>query len=165
MTADGLSGANGSTTGVRIRPPFLLLGGIALGFVMDHVLPLPRVIPRDDSLLHKLIPTLILLVGFAIAAIAIRNFMRSSTPVPSTQPTRVLVTTGIHAWSRNPIYLGMLLLYVGIGVAVRSPWILTFALPIMLIVRFAVVSKEEAYLELHFGEEYRTYKSRVRRWL
>jgi protein-S-isoprenylcysteine O-methyltransferase Ste14 len=60
---------------------------------------------------------------------AVRNFSRAETPVPSTRPVRTLVTTGVHRLSRNPIYVGMFLIYVGIGVAVGSPWVLVLACP------------------------------------
>jgi protein-S-isoprenylcysteine O-methyltransferase Ste14 len=75
------------------------------------------------------------------------------------------VTTGIHGWSRNPIYLGMFLVYIGIGIAVRSPSIVILTLPLALIIRYVVVAREEAYLERRFGDTYRAYKARVRRWL
>jgi protein-S-isoprenylcysteine O-methyltransferase Ste14 len=101
----------------------------------------------------------------ALAAAGIRNFARAATPVPSNQPVRALVRTGIHGWSRNPIYLGMFLLYVGIGLVVRSPWILLLTLPLAITIRYGVVAREEAYLERRFGDAYRDYKARVRRWL
>ena len=94
-----------------------------------------------------------------------RNFSRAATPVPSNQPVRALVTSGIHGWSRNPIYVGMFLLYAGIGTAARSPWVLILALPLVIILRYGVVAREETYLERRFGDAYRDYKARVRRWL
>jgi len=66
---------------------------------------------------------------------------------------------------RNPIYVGMFLVYAGIGIAARSPWILILALPLAIILRYGVVAREEAYLERRFGDAYRDYKARVRRWL
>jgi protein-S-isoprenylcysteine O-methyltransferase Ste14 len=76
-----------------------------------------------------------------------------------------LVTTSIHGWSRNPIYVGMLLLYAGIGIAARGPWVFILARPLVIILRYGVVAREEAYLERRFGDAYRNYKARVRRWL
>ena len=84
---------------------------------------------------------------------------------PPTSPTRALVTTGIHACSRNPIYVGLFLVYGGIGIAARSPWALILTLPLAITIRYGVVAREEAYLERRFGEAYRDYKARVRRWL
>ena len=75
------------------------------------------------------------------------------------------MTTGIHGWTRNPIYLGMFLLYGGIGIAARSPWIVILTLPLAITMRYGVVAREEAYLGRRFGDAYRDYKVRVRRWL
>jgi len=82
-------------------------------------------LPDADDPVHWIIAGSLILVGLALAAAGIRNFSRARTPVPTNRPTRALVTTGIHGWTRNPIYLGMFLIYGGIGIAVRSPWILT----------------------------------------
>jgi protein-S-isoprenylcysteine O-methyltransferase Ste14 len=76
-----------------------------------------------------------------------------------------VVTTGIHGWSRNPIYVGMFLVYIGIGIAVRGPWILIITLPLAITIRYGVVAREEAYLERRFGDTYRDYRAGVRRWL
>ena len=75
------------------------------------------------------------------------------------------MTTGIHGWSRNPIYLGMFLVYLGIGLVVRSPSILLLAVPLAITIHYGVVVREEAYLERRFGDAYREYKARVGRWL
>ena len=145
------------------RPPFLFLGALLLGFALDHVLPLTFPLPRTD--LHRFIAGTLVAVGVAVFAAAIRNFSAAGTPVQGNRATRVLVTTGIHGWSRNPIYLGMFLIYIGIGIGVRSPSILILALPLAVIIRYSVVAREEAYMEERFGEAYRAYKARVRRWL
>jgi protein-S-isoprenylcysteine O-methyltransferase Ste14 len=149
---------------VIARPPFLYLACLLLGPAMDRVLPLPLRFP-DAALIRWTVGGGLILIGVAIAAAGIRNFSRAATPVPSNQPVRALVTTGVHGWSRNPIYAGMFLLYAGIGVAARSPWILVLALPLIIILRYGVVAREEAYLDRRFGEAYRGYKARVRRWL
>jgi protein-S-isoprenylcysteine O-methyltransferase Ste14 len=107
----------------------------------------------------------LILIGLALAAAGIRDFLRARTPVPTNQPTRVLVTTGIHGWTRNPIYLGMFLMYGGIGLAARSAWILTLTLPLAIVIRYGMVAREEAYLERRFNDAYRDYKARVRRWV
>ena len=77
----------------------------------------------------------------------------------------MLVTTGIHGWSRNPIYLGMFLIYAGIGTAAQNLWILILLVPLAIAMRYGVVAREETYLEKLFGEAYRDYKIRVRRWI
>lgn len=165
MTSSRPQPSHAATPKIKVRPPILFVAALLLGAVLDHLLPFPVTISRGDGLVHKLIPGTLLVLGSAIFVAAIRNFGRAETPVPGNQPVRALVTTGIHAWSRNPIYIGMLLFYLGIGVAVRSSWILVLAPLIVVVLRYAVIAREETYLDQRFGGAYRDYKSHVRRWL
>jgi protein-S-isoprenylcysteine O-methyltransferase Ste14 len=162
MDAGGQQVTDTGTAGVITRPPLLFLAALLIGFVLDRLLPLP--FPGID-LVDWIIGGLLIVTGLALAAAGIRNFSRAGTPVPTNEPTRALVTTGIHGWSRNPIYLGMFLLYAGIGAAAQGPWILILTLPLAITIRYGVVAREEAYLERRFGDAYRDYKARVRRWL
>ena len=158
---------DGGTAGVIARPPLLFLGALLVGLILDQLLSLPFPVSRI-GLPHWLAATVagfLILIGVAVFAMSIRNFLGAATPVEGTKPTRVLVTTGIHGWSRNPIYFGMFLIYLGVGIAARSPWILILVLPLSIIMRYGVVAREEAYLERRFGAPYRDYKARVRRWL
>jgi protein-S-isoprenylcysteine O-methyltransferase Ste14 len=152
------------TAGVIARPPLLFLAALLIGFVLDRLLPLPFLVPGADPV-HWIIGGSLILIGLALAGSGIRNFARAGTPVRSIKPTRTLVTTGIHGWTRNPIYLGMFLVYGGIGIAASSPWTLILALPLAITIRYGIVAREEAYLERRFGDAYRDYKARVRRWL
>ena len=156
--------SDSATARVIMRPPFLYLGCLILGLALEYLLPLPLSLPGAAVLQWTLGGGLIL-IGVAILAAGIRNFSRAATPVPSNQPVRALVTTGIHGWSRNPIYIGMFLLYAGIGIAARSAWVLALALPLAVVLRYGVIAREEKYLEQRFGEAYRDYKARVRRCL
>ncbi len=85
--------------------------------------------------------------------------------MPTNEPTRVLVTTGVLDWTHNPVYLGMFLVYGGIGIAARSPWTLILMLPLAITIRYGVVAREERYLETKFGGTYRVNRASVRRWL
>jgi protein-S-isoprenylcysteine O-methyltransferase Ste14 len=163
IDATGLHMNDNETAGVVARPPLLFLGALLLGFVLDHLLPLAFPLPRTD--LHRIIASALILMGVAVFAMAIRNFSSAATPVQGTKPTRVLVTTGIYRWSRNPIYLGMFLIYVGIGTAVRSPSIVILTLPLAIVMRYGVVAREENYLQRRFGDAYRDYKAHVHRWI
>jgi protein-S-isoprenylcysteine O-methyltransferase Ste14 len=152
------------TAGVIARPPLLFLAALLIGFVLDRLLGLPFPVPEIE-LVHWIIGGSLILIGLALAVAGIRNFSRAGTPVPTNRATRALVTTGIHGWTRNPIYLGMFLVYGGIGIAARSPWTLILTLPLAITIRYGVVMREEAYLARRFGDAYRDYKARVRRWL
>jgi protein-S-isoprenylcysteine O-methyltransferase Ste14 len=152
------------TAGVIARPPLLFLAALLLGLASDYLLPLPFAVPWG-GVTHWVVGGCFILIGVALAAAGIGNFSRAGTPVPTIEPTRVLVTTGIHGWTRNPIYLGMFLIYGGIAVAAQSIWVLVLTLPLAILIRYGVVAREEAYLERRFGDAYLDYKLRVRRWL
>ena len=152
------------TAGVIARPPRLLLAVILLGLALDRLLPL-HLGSHGGRTGHWFVGISLILIGVALITAGIRTFGRAGTPVPTIEPTRALVTTGVYRWTRNPIYLGMLLEYAGIGMAARSTWMLILALPLAITIRYGVVAREEAYLERRFDGAYREYKSRVRRWL
>jgi protein-S-isoprenylcysteine O-methyltransferase Ste14 len=153
-----------AVAGVVTRPPLLFLAALLLGFGGDRLLPWPWAVP-GGGLVRWMSGGALLLAGLGLAGAGIGSFSRAATPVPTNQPTRALVTTGVHGWTRNPIYLGMFLVYGGIGIAAGSPWTLVLTLPLAVAIRYGVVAREEAYLERRFGDAYRDYKTRARRWL
>jgi hypothetical protein len=88
-------GLDSKTAGVITRPPFLYLRCLILGLILDYVLPLPLTLP-ETALVRWAAGGGLILLGVAIMAAGIRNFSRASTPVPSNQPVRALVTNGIQ---------------------------------------------------------------------
>lgn len=156
---------NGSeTAGVVQRPIRLFPAAALVGLALDRVLPLPFAVEKADWVPWAAGGALIL-IGLLLFAAGVRNFSRAATPLPTNQPARVLVTSGIYRWTRNPIYLAFFLVYGGIGVATQSPWVLILTLPLAITIRYGVVAREEAYLERRFGDAYRDYKALVRRWI
>jgi protein-S-isoprenylcysteine O-methyltransferase Ste14 len=164
MGPDHQQAAGKAVAGVMARPPLLFLGALLLGFVADRLLPGPFAVQISGPF-RGVVAGSLMLAGLALFVAGIGNFSAAATPVPTNQPTRALVTTGIHGWTRNPIYLGMFLAYGGIGIAAGSPWTLVLTLPLAITIRYGVVAREERYLEGRFGNAYRDYKARVRRWL
>lgn len=156
--------ADSATAGVIGRPILFVPATLVAGLILDYGVPLPFALPESGGF-RWLAAGFLILTGVALFAAGVRNFSKAETPLPTNQPARVLVTTGIHRWTRNPVYLGFLLIYVGIGVAAHSPWALLLAPPLALVIHYGVVIREEAYLERRFGGTYREYKKRVRRWL
>jgi protein-S-isoprenylcysteine O-methyltransferase Ste14 len=100
------------------------------------------------------------LVGWAIATITL-----AGSNVPTNLPTTTIVGTGPYRFTRNPIYLGMVLGLIGLAIALNSLWLLLTLVPFALAIRYGVVAREEAYLERKFGDVYRRYCAHVRRWL
>ena len=152
------------TAGVVQRPIRLFPAAALVGLALDRVLPLPFSVTETNWVPWTAGGALIL-IGLLLFAAGVRNFSRAATHLPTNQPARVLVTSGIYRWTRNPIYLAFFLVYGGIGVAAQSPWVLILTLPLAITIRYGVVAREEAYLERRFGDAYRDYKALVRRWI
>jgi protein-S-isoprenylcysteine O-methyltransferase Ste14 len=112
MDTPGQQANDTATAGVIARPPLLFLSGLLLGLALDRLLPLPFESPAVGPV-YVAAGGLAIFLGLAVFIAGIRGLSRAATPVPTNQPTRVLVTTGIHGWTRNPIYLGMFLVYAG----------------------------------------------------
>jgi protein-S-isoprenylcysteine O-methyltransferase Ste14 len=153
--------------GVIARPIRLFPAALLAGLVLDRLLPLPNPVSQN-GLGHGV--TLVIagglfLLGIGIFRAGTTGFVRAGTPLPTNQPARVLVTTGIYGHSRNPVYLGFFFMYLGIGIALHSPWILALTIPVAFTIRYGVVAREEAYLDRRFGDAYRDYKASVPRWL
>jgi protein-S-isoprenylcysteine O-methyltransferase Ste14 len=147
-----------------IAPPILLLLALGLGIAFDNMVtagwPLG---PAGFGL--RLVGLVLLVAGFGLAFWAARLFRRAGTALPVWQAATVIVRSGPYAWSRNPIYVGALLAYLGIALALRSNGVLWLLPAVALLLEFGVVRREEAYLEGKFGEAYLGYKRSVRRWL
>jgi protein-S-isoprenylcysteine O-methyltransferase Ste14 len=92
-------------------------------------------------------------------------FGRAGTPVIPWKEARRLVVPGPHRFSRNPDYIGQALVVGGLAFLLDIPWMLICLVPALLIVRYGVIATEERYLQRRFGDEYRQYCARVRRWL
>ena len=150
-----------STPGVRVIPPLVYLVGLALGYALEHFWPL-----LDVPVSWMLgIATVLICLSAAMVVPAIGRFRRVGTPFDVRKPATSLVTDGPYARSRNPGYLALSTFYVAIGLLLGSVWTLVLLLPVLMVIRYAVVAREEAHLERVFGQEYREYKSRVPRWI
>ena len=101
-----------------------------------------------------------LLLAFSAA----RTFRRHHTVVNPLGAVTTIVASGPFRHTRNPMYLSLLLLYVGGTLAFRLPWAGVLFVPVFLALHFGVIIPEEKYLEGAFGEAYRLYRQRVRRW-
>ena len=159
-----MSSAPDDRSGVRIFPPWIYLGGLFLGFLRHWRLPLPIVPPALVGPL-RLLGASCLVAGLALELWAVATFRRAgTTPHPAGPPT-ALAVGGPYRFTRNPMYLGLVCITAGLALLANAlgPLIL---LPVaIVIVRRAVIDREERYLTAKFGEEYLRYKARVRRWL
>ena len=149
------------SAGVMFPPPFIYLIGLVLGLIISRYFP-ARIVPAPIILPAGIV---LLTAWAALSAPALASFFRARTPLNPRKPTAALVTSGVFRITRNPLYLGLVALYLAIAVFANSLWALALIIPVVAVVNFAVVAREERYLERKFGREYTDYKQRVRRWL
>jgi len=96
---------------------------------------------------------------------SVLTMLRAGANVPTNQPSTVIVSHGPFRFSRNPIYLAMLLLIIGIACWLNSAWFLLLAPVFVGLITSGVIMREEKYLSAKFGTEYDDYRARVRRWI
>jgi protein-S-isoprenylcysteine O-methyltransferase Ste14 len=149
------------SAGVIAPPPFIYLGGLALGFVIEALLPGASV----PGLVRWVGGGVLLVAGLALLASFNTAFGRTGTAVEPWKPTTAIVTTGPYRLTRNPAYLGMALVYVGIALLAGALWALVPLPFVLIVIDRAVIAREERYLERKFGREYLDYKAGVRRWI
>ena len=164
MAADAIH-PDRDIAGVVAPPPLIFLGFLVLGFVLGHVWPLAIVDGSMPPALRIALGAAVAVLSLAMGMIGFRQLRRAGTNVRPDRPTTALVRDGIYRYSRNPLYTGMALLYAGIAFAADSLWALALLVPVLLIVRYGVIAREEAYLERKFGDDYRNFAASVRRWL
>lgn len=147
--------------GVIARPPWLYTVAFVLGMLLEWLVPTSFA----RGLTGPAFGLALFMTGAGLMFAAMRLFRLAGTNVPTYLPTTSLVTHGPYRFTRNPIYLALTLIYVGLAVGVDSVWPLLTLLPLLVVMHFGVVRREEAYLEQKFGEAYRDYRARVRRWI
>ena len=142
--------------------PFIIYIALGLGAILlQKIIPLP-------FLSHPSIPligVIVMIISFISGLPAVLNMISAKTTANPHRPTTKLVLSGPYRFSRNPMYIGLTLLYVGLMIYLRSVWgIILFPIVIWLITIW-VILPEEKYLEQKFGADYLNYKSTVRRWI
>ena len=147
--------------GVVARPPLLYLVAFLVALVCQWVWPMP-IFGQTGALL----PGLALIApGVAIALWGRRTMQAAGTNINPTLPATAIVTSGPFRYSRNPLYIALTLLYLGLTLAFNTLWGIIVLVPLLIVMHRGVVLREERYLEKKFGESYRQYRSRVRRYV
>jgi protein-S-isoprenylcysteine O-methyltransferase Ste14 len=147
---------------VIIRPPLAWGLAVVAGLALDWLVDLPFLPAGVPS---GWLGAILFVLALALFAWAIMTMTRAGSNVPTNRPSTTIVESGPYRFSRNPIYLGMFLALIGFAMAFDNPWLLMILVPFALVIRYGVVAREEVYLERKFGDVYRGYRSRVRRWL
>lgn len=145
----------------RLLPPVYFIVAIALMLLLHFFVPVTSWLPRP----WRAAGLLLISIGLSLNVVADRQFKSHNTTVKPFQPSSALVTDGIFHFTRNPMYLGMVVVLVGIGIilATVSPIIVILIFAWWINTRFIVL--EEQSLTEQFGQAYIEYRSKVRRWL
>ena len=144
-----------------VHPPLVAVFFIVLAYFLGRFIPLPFTVP----LVLRYLGLVLTFAGFLLGIAAFMEFRRARTTVDPHGTTKHLVTSGIYRFTRNPIYLGFLLMVIGLPLVSGLIWGLVLAPFYMMTMSRLVIEREEVYLERKFKGEYTDYTSRVRRWL
>jgi protein-S-isoprenylcysteine O-methyltransferase Ste14 len=139
----------------------LFLAALGVGLYLQRLMPV-RTFPPE--------PACVAGAALCCAAVTVGiwgsiTMHRAGTNVRPDRPATALVTGGPFRFSRNPLYLSLITLYLGITLLFDAMWPLIMLMPVLAFVHWRIVLREEKYLETKFGDAYRDYKTRVRRWI
>ena len=166
------SGKNGGPAGrdepergpkVMAPPPLIFVLCLGLGLGLEWLWPLP---PGRFPAWLRLAPAIILAAPSGLIALAaFIHFKRHQTPVDPAKPTTGIITSGPFRFSRNPMYLSLVMLFAAVFCLVPSWWLLLFGALYLAVMDRGVIIPEEKYLTEKFGQEYQNYMAKTRRWL
>jgi protein-S-isoprenylcysteine O-methyltransferase Ste14 len=147
--------------GVRIQPPLIYAASMLAGIGLNKLWPLAMPFGLHGPLYSGVLLAIVLLLsGFCI-----REYQKAGTEVRADRPDTALITTGPYRYTRNPLYLCLTLVQPGVAMYLNNAWILGLTVASVLAISGYAIRREERYLEQLFGQDYRDYRQRVRRWL
>ena len=161
ITKRGPGGDVPKTSGVRFPPPLIYVAGFLIGLALELAFPVDG-LPAPLAIAAAVAGAAAWLV---LDGSAMRRFKRAGTSMIPMRPSTALVTSGPYRITRNPMYVGMAALYLAIALGLGVIWALATLPVVLFAVDRLVIVREERYLEAKFGEDYRSYKGRTRRWL
>lgn len=156
-----LKSIHADSPGVMAPPPVLYLGAVVSGLCIQFFDP----IHLFQGWLSIGIGILLIIGSSIVILWGIRTMKHAGTNVNPERPATAIVQTGPFRFSRNPLYISMSILQLGLATALSSFWLVATLVIVLFIMTWGVILREERYLEKKFGQEYMDYKLRVRRWL
>jgi protein-S-isoprenylcysteine O-methyltransferase Ste14 len=153
-----------SSPGVRFPPPLLFVGPFFLAFLLDQRIEF-LIVGAGAGPIQVTIGTVMFVAGLGLMFWGIVSFWHVRTSILPFRPARTLVIVRPYTFTRNPMYLGMTVAYLGGAIATNWAWPLVFLPFVLMAVSSFVIAREERYLRAAFGEQYEGYCARVRRWI
>jgi protein-S-isoprenylcysteine O-methyltransferase Ste14 len=146
---------------VRVIPPLIYVVVLGGAWLLQKLVPLPVTPPA----LSRIGGGALIVAGLGLCWWSVGLFRSKHTSIIPIRPSAALVLTGPYRWTRNPMYLGLLLAYIGAALALQLIWGLILLPIVVVAVDRLVIRKEERYLGRAFGPAYDDYRRRVRRWI
>jgi protein-S-isoprenylcysteine O-methyltransferase Ste14 len=137
------------------------LTALAVGIALDYLWPLSFLAGSS----RYVVGSFLVIVSIVIMPPVLLRFRRANTTFDVRKAASTLITDGPYRFSRNPAYLSLTLVYLGIGILLDNGWVLFLVVPVFVLIHRWVVPNEERHLAAKFGEQYLRYKAAVRRWL
>jgi protein-S-isoprenylcysteine O-methyltransferase Ste14 len=148
---------------VRFPPPLVFIGFLLIGLVIDRALGLGGLgLPFS---LRVLLAAAAASPGLLLILAAIGRFRTAGTPPEPWREVTAFVSTGVYRFTRNPMYLGMAAIYLGLGLGINSVAVVLLLPLVIIAIQTQVIAREERYLTQIFGQPYTDYCKRVPRWL
>jgi len=156
-----LTRANPDNAGVIAPPPLIFGIPLAIALYENSSKPFAIFSPRYG----RIGGTALIAVGVVLMLAAMIQFTRAHTAIVPNRPTTALVGRWPYSMSRNPIYLALAIVYIGVAFFFNTLWPFLLLPLVIIVIQRGVIDREERYLEGKFGSDYIDYKSRVRRWI
>jgi protein-S-isoprenylcysteine O-methyltransferase Ste14 len=155
-----------SNPGVKFPPPFLFIGGIAIAWLLETQVARIRLAGGAASARPLHVAGIALVaVGLGLVFWGLYTFARVRTGIIPNRPATQIVEHGPYRFSRNPMYTGMSIAYLGGALILNSGWVIALLPLVMIAIYNLVIKREERYLSSAFPAEYGEYRRKVRRWL
>ena len=148
---------------IKIHPAMIIITSVGVGAIAGNFWQLDMA--EENLLIIRRFGLAFAGIGLLVLVLAYASMARANTTINPSEHSSKLVSSGIYAYSRNPIYLGWFVVLVGMGLTNTSFLALIVSLLMIFLLYWLVIVEEESYLESKFGEEYLQYKKNVRRWL
>ncbi|MCO5249647.1 MAG: isoprenylcysteine carboxylmethyltransferase family protein [Chitinophagales bacterium] len=149
--------------GVYIPPPILGLGVFLLSIFLQKNFPINQEI-FNHSIFHFM-GYVFVIISFIFGIPGVYRFRKTGNTIETFKAATSLQTTGMYAISRNPMYVGLVCMYFGISLLIKSNWAVLLVILFIALLRYYVIRREENYLKHAFGEEYLQYLNKVNRWI
>lgn len=147
--------------GVVAPPPLIYASALAAGLLANRAYRVPF-LPRGVS---RVLGPALMAGGLLVGTLGLREMKRAGTNVDPYKPATAIVTAGPYRFTRNPLYVGLTLMYAGVAALANAGFAVALLPAVLHVMHHGVITREEIYLEGKFGDEYREYKRRVPRWI